>query len=88
MSERDIEGDYRRAYIEEYEGYRRGGRDEEAEHIAELLRAHYGHEVEPQDDDGQDDDEEPGLETSAADAPPENTAAPRPRRPRQPKASQ
>lgn len=44
---RDIDGDYRAAYIFEYETAKRAGRDETAAEVAEILRSRYGHEVEP-----------------------------------------
>lgn len=42
---RDIEGDYRRAYIAEYEAYTAAGRTKDAAAIARLLKDHYGHDV-------------------------------------------
>jgi hypothetical protein len=43
----DIQAAYKLAFIEEYEGYRRAGRDADAEQVATILREHYGHEVAP-----------------------------------------
>ena len=43
---RDEAGDYTRALLIEYNGYRSDGRDERAEAVAESLR-HLGYEVEP-----------------------------------------
>lgn len=42
---RDVDADYRAAYIEEYESYKRAGLDEQAENVAQILRDGYGHEV-------------------------------------------
>lgn len=78
---RDIEGDYKRAYLEEYESYRRAGRPEDAERIAGILRDHYDHEV---------DDDKAKAEPERADAekPPENATPARPaRQPRKPAAN-
>jgi len=44
---RDIEGDYKRAYINEYEAALRAGHTAAAESVARILRDHYGHEVAP-----------------------------------------
>lgn len=44
---RDVDADYRTAYIAEYESYKRAGLDEQAENVAQILRDGYGHEVEP-----------------------------------------
>lgn len=41
---RDVEGDYRAAYLEEYESYKRVGRDDEAEAVAKILRDDYDHD--------------------------------------------
>lgn len=41
----DIEASYRRALIEEYEGYRRAGQDDRAKGVAAVLRDQYGYEV-------------------------------------------
>lgn len=79
---RDIKGDYQRAYLEEYESYRRAGRSDDAKHIAGILRDHYGHEVE-----GDANSEPKKPETSEKpDTPeradkermPEDTAKPKP----------
>lgn len=71
---RDVHGDYKRAYLEEYEAYRRVGRDEEAERIAGILRDHYGHDV----DDAGDGGVVAAPERADAARPPENTAEPKP----------
>lgn len=66
---RDIEADYRRAYTEEYEGYRRAGLHERAARIATILRDAYGVEV----------DRAPDRAPERADSrPPENAAEPQP----------
>lgn len=44
MSIRNIDDDYRAAYLEEYEAYKRAGRDEEAEAVASILRDQYNHD--------------------------------------------
>lgn len=46
MSLRDIEADYKAAYIAEYESYKNAGLNEAAENIAGILRSDYGHDVE------------------------------------------
>lgn len=71
---RDIHGDYRRAYIEEYEAYQRVGRTEDAEHIAGILRDQYDHDVTQQ---------EPELERADHKAP-EATVPDRPAARKQP----
>lgn len=68
---RDIKAAYRQAMVEEYEAYRRAGRDAEAEHVADVLRERYGHEVAPEAD---------APERADAERPPENTAKPKPAR--------
>lgn len=42
---RDIDADYRAAYLEEYEAYKRGGHREAAERIAGILRDDFNHDV-------------------------------------------
>ncbi|ATL65137.1 hypothetical protein [Nocardia terpenica] len=44
---RDIEADYRRAYIEQYQRARAAGRGSEADRIAVVLRDRFGHSVAP-----------------------------------------
>lgn len=44
---RDIDADYRRSYIAEYEAYVQRGNDTAAAKVAQILRDHYGHEVAP-----------------------------------------
>jgi hypothetical protein len=67
---RDIEGDYKRAYIAEYEGYALAGRTDDAAAIAKILKDHYGHDVAPERADEQA---------------PENTAEPAPKKGGRPK---
>lgn len=43
---RNIQADYKAAYIAEYEGYRRTGRHEDADAVARILRDHYAYDVE------------------------------------------
>lgn len=61
---RDIEGDYRRAYIHEYEGYNATGRAKDAAAVAKILKDHYGHDVkhdmERADAEAPEDAAEPG----------------------------
>jgi hypothetical protein len=40
-----MDADYKAALIEEYEAYVRAGRDDEAEHVAAVLKSDYSHEV-------------------------------------------
>jgi len=67
---RDFEGDYKRALLEEYAAYQRAGRTADANAVAQHLRQHYGHEVEPKP--------APAKATAKAEAAPETTAAPPP----------
>lgn len=78
MSPRDIEGDYRRAYIAEYESYKRAGRHEEAKHIASILRTQFGHEVESKP--RREEAVRQSAPERADQKAPEDTAEPRPRR--------
>lgn len=75
---RDTRADYRRAYLEEHEAYRRAGRDADADAVAAILRDHFDTEV------ATSAPELVAPEQAAAEALPENTAAPKPaaRRPR------
>jgi hypothetical protein len=66
MAERDIEADYKAAYIAEHALYARDGRKDDARIVAKILRDQFGYHVD-------------GKETVAA-GPLENTAAPKPRR--------
>lgn len=65
---RDITGDYRRAYIAEYEALRAVGRDAQADAVAAILRDHYGYEVagaaESSDPGG---DQQPGADPADGD---------------------
>ncbi|MFE6362971.1 hypothetical protein ACFVP3_23605 [Streptomyces sp. NPDC057806] len=79
---RDIEGDYKAAYLDEYEGYKAAGRDEDAARVADILRDSYGHDV-----DAVDEREPTGVverpetgeqETAVAAPPPEAAVDPRP----------
>jgi hypothetical protein len=72
---RDIQGDYRRAYLDEYEGYRRTGRDEDAEQVASILREQYGHEVAPK---AKAKPEQDAPERTDAERPPENATPAKP----------
>jgi hypothetical protein len=46
VNNRDTDADYKAALIQEYEGYSRAGRDDDAAHVASVLRDQYDHEVE------------------------------------------
>jgi hypothetical protein len=72
---RDIEADYRAAYIAEYESYRRAGRDADAENVATILREQYGHDVEAEPEQAP-----AAPEHAAADRPPEAAVEPKPAR--------
>lgn len=79
---RDIKGDYQRAYVEEYESYRRAGRPDDAKRIAGILRDHYGHDVNGEADDEPETAKSPDTpERADKEQPPENTAEPKPTRP-------
>lgn len=69
---RDIEGDYKRAYIQEYEGYAAAGRSKDAAAIAKILKDHYGHNVQ-------------SAPERADEKAPENTAEPAPKKGGRPK---
>jgi hypothetical protein len=75
---RDIHADYRAAYIEEYEALLRTGRKEDAERVAEVLRAHYGHDVSAPADEPTPEGDAPERADSEPLA--ENTAEPQPKR--------
>lgn len=45
---RDIESDYKAAYIAEYEAYRTAGRSKDAAAVARILRDTYGHDIAPE----------------------------------------
>jgi hypothetical protein len=69
---RDVHGDYKAAYLEEHAAYVRAGRTKEADAVAEVLRRVYGVDVAPKKSER--------LETTEADAAPETTLAPTPKR--------
>ncbi|WAZ20171.1 FkbM family methyltransferase [Streptomyces cinnabarinus] len=80
---RDIEADYRNAYIDEYEAYRTAGRDEEADRVAHILRDQYGHDVDAADVAAEPDSpverpEANAPETTAVAPPPEAAVEPKP----------
>jgi hypothetical protein len=89
---RDIEAAYKDALIEEYEGYRRAGRTEDAEHVADILKDRYGHSVasESKGDDGKAAAKEAPQPAEKADMekPSENATDPKPRRTPRVKPSQ
>lgn len=62
---RDIEGDYKRAYVDEHAALVRAGRAESAERVAGILRDEFGYDI---DDGGK------RLETAAAQPPLEDAA--------------
>lgn len=74
---RDIKGDYKRAYLEEYEAYRRAGRPDDAERIAGILRDHYGHDV-TGGKDAKKAAEPATPERTDAERPPENATPTKP----------
>lgn len=78
---RDIEGDYKRAYIAEYEAHQRNGNDVAAADIAAILREHYGHEVDSKAGKpvAKKAAAKPTRERADAKAP-EDTAEPKPKR--------
>jgi len=74
---RDIEAAYKDALVEEYEGYVRAGRTEEAEHVAGILKDRYGYDA------GKRNAKEaaPAVsEKAAEEKPPESAVDPKPRR--------
>lgn len=77
---RDIDGDYRNAYIAEYEGYVRVGRHEAAENVARLLREQYGHDVDAEQAHTEPpvSPEATTVETTAEARPPEAAVEPKP----------
>jgi hypothetical protein len=85
----DKQAAYKLANIEEYEGYRRVGRTEDADVVATILRDHYGHDV------TKDADKSKGKVTAkpatgeperADDKAPEDTAEHSPAQRRSPRA--
>ncbi|WP_069164906.1 hypothetical protein [Nocardia altamirensis] len=70
---RDVEADYRRAYLEQYQRARRAGRTDEADHLAVLLRTRFGHNVEPDVPPRPDTD----TDTDTQDPPPRRGRAPK-----------
>ncbi|MFI5783500.1 hypothetical protein [Nocardia sp. NPDC051570] len=79
---RDIEADYRRAYLEQYQRAHAAGRTGEADRIAAVLRARFGHDPAPAAATPAPVDDAPrrarGTKTRAAAEPlPETTAADR-----------
>lgn len=79
---RDIDADYKAAYLADYEAYRQAGRDKDADRVARILRDQYGHDVAAADD-GPVEKQEPQTEpvtpeTTAAARPPEAAVEPKP----------
>jgi hypothetical protein len=81
---RDIEAAYKDALIEEYEGYMRAGRTDDAEHVAGILKDRYSYDIASGAGDGD-------AKTAAKKSPqpsekaeaeklPENATDPKPRR--------
>lgn len=68
---RDIEGDYKAAYLDEYAAYVRDGRLAEAKHVAKILRDRYGVDLDPKP---------PKVETTAAEPPLEAAVPEKPKR--------
>ncbi|MEW2250396.1 hypothetical protein AB0907_24015 [Streptomyces sp. NPDC006975] len=80
---RDVEADYKAAYIAEHASYKASGRTKDADAVAEILRDRYGYDVdapeEPQQEEEQEETPEEGEpETTAAEAPPEAAVEPKP----------
>lgn len=71
---RDVDADYKAAYIAEYQSYRDSGRHDAAERVARILRDSYGYDVAPKRT------KRPAPERADVDRPPENTAEPAPKR--------
>lgn len=88
---RDIEAAYKDALVEEYEGYVRAGRTEDAEHVAGLLKDRYSYDVagEVGDDGAKKAEKDPQPpEKAEAEKLPENATDPKPRRTPRAKPSQ
>ncbi|MFF9238388.1 hypothetical protein ACF1AY_15845 [Streptomyces sp. NPDC014776] len=83
---RDVEADYKDAYIAEHASYKAAGRDKDAKAVAEILRDRYGYDVnaEPEQqkeapqEEPQEAPEQGTPETTAAEAPPEAAVEPKP----------
>lgn len=77
---RDIEKAYREATIAEYESLKGAGRDQEAAHVAGVLRDQYGYEAEPENTPAAPErtEQPPAPERADEPRPPENTAVPHP----------
>ncbi len=89
---RDIEAAYKDALVEEYEGYVRAGRTEDAEHVAAILKDRYSHDVvsESEGDGAKKTAKESPqpAEKAAEEKPPEAAVDPKPRRTPRAKAAQ
>jgi len=72
---RDIEAAYKDALIEEYEGYMRAGRSEDAEQVAAVLKGDYGYDVVKPDGEAK---KASTPETKAVPRPPEAAVEPKP----------
>lgn len=68
---RDIEAAYKDALIEEHAGYVRAGRTAEAEHVAEVLKDRYDHDVAKSGPGASAASGPEKVETTAAARPPE-----------------
>ncbi|WP_435251700.1 hypothetical protein [Streptomyces tendae] len=79
---RDIEADYKAAYLADYEAYARDGRTEDAARVAQILKDRFGYDVDQEQGEGQeqgDGGQEPAVpETTAAARPPEAAVEPKP----------
>lgn len=82
---RDIEAAYKDALVEEYEGYVRAGRSDDAEHVAGVLKDRFGYDA------GRAKAEEAAPaapEKATEEKPPEAAVDPKPRRTTRAKPSQ
>lgn len=75
MSIRDIEADYKEAYIAEHAALTRAGRSEKAAEVADVLRTRFGHEV---DSAKKRAPQRKAPERADVQKPAENTAEPKP----------
>lgn len=75
---RDIDGDYRRALLDEYTGYVRAGRTDDAEQVAQVLREQYGHEVPSGEPAAPERADVPKLPEAAVEPKPQHAERPEP----------
>jgi hypothetical protein len=76
---RDVDADYKAAYVDEYRSYKQAGRHEDAARVAAILRDRYGVDVDAAEAEAPVQRPEPGeAETTAAAPPPEAAVEPKP----------